>query len=287
DDYEDALSHLRRLKAVGAFSVKSYNQPRRDQRQMFVEAARELEMMVVPEGGSTYPWNITQVLDGHTGVEHNIPVAPLYRDALTLISSSESGYTPTLVVNFGGLSGEYYWYQESNVWENERLRRFTPSEVLDPRSRRRQLAAEEDYFYVEVSKAANRLRELGTSVQRGAHGQLQGLGAHWELWMLGQGWMTPMEALRAATLSGAEYLGMDRDLGSIEPGKLADLVVLERNPLEDLRNSESIRYVMLNGRLYDAATLEQLGNHPAPAPAATWQGAAIDGEAARAQSHGH
>ena len=89
NSYEDALSHLRRLKAVGAFTVKSYNQPRRDSRQMIVEAARELEMMVVPEGGSTYHWNIAQVLDGHTGIEHNIPVAPLYDDALRLISSSE------------------------------------------------------------------------------------------------------------------------------------------------------------------------------------------------------
>jgi imidazolonepropionase-like amidohydrolase len=103
--------------------------------------------------------------------------------------------------------------------------------------------------------------------------------------MLGQGGMTPHEALRAATLSGAEYIGLDGDLGSLEPGKLADLIVLERNPLEDLRNSESVQYVMLNGRLYDARTLAQLGNHPAPAPEATWQGAGIT--AGVAESHGH
>ncbi|CAN5790776.1 hypothetical protein BH23GEM6_BH23GEM6_01470 [soil metagenome] len=78
-DYEEAVSHLRRMQAMGAFSVKSYNQPRRDQRQQIVEAARQLGMMVIPEGGSTYHWNITHVLDGHTGLEHNIPIAPLYR----------------------------------------------------------------------------------------------------------------------------------------------------------------------------------------------------------------
>ncbi len=257
-DYEDALSHLRRMKKVGAFSVKSYNQPRRDVRQQFIEAARELQMMVVPEGGSTYFFNMTHVMDGHTGLEHNIPVAPLYNDALTLISRSKTGYTPTLIVNYGGLNGEYYWYQESNVWENERLLRFTPPGEVEARSRRREMAAEDDYFYVEVSRSAKAILDRGGKVQLGAHGQRDGLGAHWELWMLAQGGMTPMEAIRAATLHGAEYLGLDRDLGSIEVGKLADLVVLDANPLENIPNSETVRYVMVNGALYDAWTMNQV-----------------------------
>ncbi|HET7274806.1 MAG TPA: amidohydrolase family protein [Longimicrobiaceae bacterium] len=271
NSYEDALSNLRRLKKVGAFTVKSYNLPRREQRQQVVEAARELEMMVVPEGGSTYYWNMAQILDGHTGIEHNIPIAPLYKDALTLISSSETGYTPTLVVNFGGLSGEFYWYQESNVWENERLLTFTPREMIDARSRRRPMAAEDDYFYKEVSATANVIEDMGGSVQLGAHGQLEGLAAHWELWMFGQGGMTPMEALQAATIAGAEYLGLDGDLGSIEEGKLADLVVMDRNPLENLRNSESVSMVMANGQLFDAATMNLIGNHPAERPTFYWE----------------
>jgi imidazolonepropionase-like amidohydrolase len=107
-------------------------------------------------------------------------------------------------------------------------------------------------------------------VNLGAHGQLQGLGAHWELWMLEQGGMTNHEALRAATLHGAEYLGLDGDIGSVEPGKLADLIVLDADPLADIRNSTAIRYVLVNGRIYDAATLEQLGNEPATAPRQNW-----------------
>jgi imidazolonepropionase-like amidohydrolase len=96
----------------------------------------------------------------------------------------------------------------------------------------------------------------------GAHGQIQGIGAHWETWMFVQGGMTPMEALRTATINGAKYLGLDDDLGSLEKGKLADLVVLDKNPLENIRNTDSVRMVMLNGRLYDAETMNEIAPTP-------------------------
>ncbi|MCL4813479.1 MAG: PD40 domain-containing protein, partial [Vicinamibacteraceae bacterium] len=271
ESYDDALSHMRRMKAVGAFSVKSYNQQRRDSRQMLVKAARALEMLNVPEGGSLLYMNLTHILDGHTGVEHSLPVPRLYDDVVTLFAKSQVGYTPTLIVGYGGLSGEYYWYQHTNVWEHERLLAFTPRDEVLARSRRREMAADDDWNHILIARGAKQVLDAGGSVQLGAHGQLQGLGAHWELWMLAQGGMTNVEALRAATLAGARYLGLDRDLGSLETGKLADLVVLEANPLDDIRHSERISMVMLNGRLYDAATLNELGPTPRERPRLYWE----------------
>ncbi len=259
ETYEDALSHLRRMKAVGAFSVKSYNQLRRDARQMIVKAARETEMEVVPEGGSLVYYNMTHVMDGNTGVEHALPVPVVYKDVVQLFAQSKVGYTPTLIVAYGGLSGEDYWYQHDNVWQNEQLMRFTPPDIVNGRARRRTIAAEDDYNHFAVARGARALAAAGALVNLGAHGQLQGLGAHWELWMLQQGGMSNMQALRAATINGARYLGLDKDIGSLETGKLADLVVLDKNPLENIRNSDSVSMVMVNGRLYDARTLVPVG----------------------------
>ncbi len=224
---------------------------RRDVRQWVIQAAREEGILVLPEGGSMYQQNISMVLDGHTGIEHAIPVAPLHRDALQLIGRSRTGYTPTLIVGYGGVWGENYWYQHYDVYENERLLRFTPRAILDSRARRRMLVPEDEWNHIRLAEAAKAIADAGGRVQLGAHGQLQGLGAHWELWMFEQGGMTPHEALRAATLWGAEYAGLGNDVGSLEPGKLADLVVLDANPLEELRNSERVVMVMKNGFLYD------------------------------------
>ena len=255
---EDARTHLRRLKAVGAFSVKSYNQPRRDQRQKVIQAARELSMMVVPEGGSLLQHNLTQIVDGHTGIEHAIPVSKIYADVTQLWAGTKVGYTPTLGVAYGGLMGENYWYMAADVWKDERLSAFVPRKFLDARARRRIKVPDDELNHVAASTVAALLQRSGVEVHLGAHGQREGLAAHWELGMFGQGGFTPHDALRAGTLDGAKYLGMGRDLGSIEPGKLADLVVLEKNPLEAIGNSRTVTYTMLGGRLYAAATMDEV-----------------------------
>jgi hypothetical protein len=215
---------------------------------------------------------MTMVLDGHTGVEHSLPVPVVYEDLAQLFGRSGTGYTPTLIVGYGGLSGEYYWYERTNVWENERLLTFVPRDIVDSRSRRRLKAAgDEDFNHIRIARGAKEIQDAGGLVQLGAHGQLQGLGAHWELWMFAQGGMTPLEAIRVATINGAKYIGLDGELGSLEEGKLADLIVLGANPLDDIRNTEQVELVMVNGRLYDAATLNEIGNHQAERPPFYWE----------------
>jgi imidazolonepropionase-like amidohydrolase len=259
---DDARSAIRRTKAFGAFSVKSYNQPRREQRQQVIQAARELGILVMPEGGSTFTHNMSMILDGHTGIEHNIPIYPAYKDVQTVWSNSGTGYTPTLVVNYGSISGEYYWYQNTKVWEKERLLNFTPRSIVDARSRHRKMVPQEEYEmgHIESAALAKELFRKGVTVNLGAHGQLQGLGAHWELWMFEQGGMTNLEALQVATINGAKYLGMEHHIGSIKEGKLADLMVIDGNPLQDIRSTEQVEMTIANGRLYDAATLNEIGN---------------------------
>ena len=263
---DDARSAIRRTKAYGAFSVKSYNQPRREQRQQVMQAAKELGIIVVPEGGSTFFHNMSMVADGHTGIEHNIPVAPLFRDVTEFWSKTETHNTPTLIVNYAGMSGEYYWYQHTDVWEKERLLSFTPRNVIDSRARHRTMVPEEEYEngHILTSKSLKKLADAGVKINLGAHGQLQGLGAHWELWMIKQGGMSNHEALKCATINGARYLGMDHQIGSLKAGKLADLIVLDANPLEDIQHSEQIQYTMINGRIYDASTMNETGNYNTP-----------------------
>lgn len=259
---EDARSALRRTGSFGAFSVKSYNQPRREQRQQVIKAARELQMEVVPEGGSFFYHNLSMILDGHTTIEHNIPVAPLYDDMIQLWKHSKTGYTPTLIVNYASVSGEYYWYQHTNTWEQERLLRFTPRSVIDTRGRHRTMLPEEEYIngHILTSQSLKKLMDNGVTVNMGAHGQINGVGAHWEIWMMQQGGMSNHQALQTATINSATSLGLDHQIGSLEVGKLADLIVLDKSPLENIRNSESIVYTMVNGRLWDAQQLNEVAS---------------------------
>jgi imidazolonepropionase-like amidohydrolase/Tol biopolymer transport system component len=249
---DDALTHLRRLKASGAWSVKSYNQPRREQRQMVIEAARQLGMEVVPEGGSLFEHDMTMIADGHTTIEHSLPVANIYDDVLQYWKGSGTAYTPTLVVAYGGPFGENYWYQHTEVWKEPILAKWTPRPMIDARSRRPVMNPPEEDNLFSIAAVAKQVSDLGVPVSIGAHGQREGLGAHWDIWTFQRGGMSNHEALKTGTINPARALGLDKDLGSLEPGKLADLVVLDANPLENIRNSTSVSMTMAGGRLFDS-----------------------------------
>ncbi|MFN3932458.1 MAG: amidohydrolase family protein [Brevundimonas sp.] len=289
EDLDDALSTLRRMQAAGAWSVKSYNQPRRDQRQQVIEAARQLNMMVVPEGGSLFQHNMSMIVDGHTTIEHAIPLARLYDDVHQLWRQTGVAYNPTLSVAYGGSYGENYWYQESEVWNDPILTQYVPRRILDARARRPVTLPDNEWNHISVAREATRLANEGVTVQIGAHGQREGLAAHWEVWSLAQGGMSPLEAIRAGTLNGAKALGMDGDIGSLEVGKLADMVVLDANPLENIRNTSSVAYTVLNGRVYDSG-MNEIAPRQRPRAPFWFAGAGGEGWAAQtsdSDSHGH
>lgn len=269
---DDAVAHVRRLKAQGAWSVKNYNQPRREQRQMVVAAAQAENMLVVPEGGSLFNMDMSLIQDGNATVEHNVPGSTFYNDVLQMWSQTRTNYTPTLVVAYGGPAGDPYWRSHTNVYEHPLLKAHIPPGTLAATNARRQIAPEEDYADTAAAREARKLADRGISVSIGAHGQQDGIGAHWEMWSFVKGGWTPLQALQAATVNPARTLGLSKDIGSLEPGKLADLVVLDANPLDNIRNSDKVSKVMIGGRLYDALTLNEQLTGTRARPAYWWEG---------------
>ena len=270
DSYEDALAHVRRIKAQGGISVKNYNQPRREQRQMVARAAAEEGMLVVAEGGSLFGMDMNLVADGNSTLEHNVPGEYFYEDVLQFFSASQTNYTPTLVVTYGGLAGDPYWRQATDVFDHPLMVHTSPKDLLAATARRTKAP---DWAFVDddAAREAKKLAERGVKVSIGAHGQQAGIGAHWELWSFVRGGMSPVQALRAGTIEPARSLGMDKDIGSIEPGKLADLVVLSADPSQDIANSDEIEQVMLGGRLYDAKTMQELHTGSAKRRSYWWE----------------
>ena len=286
---DDALAHVRRLKAQGAWSVKNYNQPRREQRQMVVAAAQAENMLVVPEGGSLFNMDMTLIADGNATVEHNVPGSTFYSDVIQFWSQTKTNYTPTLVVTYGGPGGDPYWRSHTNVWEHPLLQAHIPPGILAANNVRREIAPEEDYADTWSARESRKLADRGIQVSIGAHGQQDGIGAHWEMWSFVKGGWTPLQALQAATIMPARTLGLERDLGTLEAGKLADIVVLDANPLDNIQNSDNVSQVMLGGRLYDAATLNEQVTGDRVRPAYWWQakGNPRAGEGRGSSAHAH
>ena len=214
--------------------------------------------MPTTEGGLDMKMDLTHMIDGFSGNEHNFPLDALYDDVVQLAAQTRIAYTPTLLVLYGGPAGENYFYNNESPHDDAKLRRFTPHDALAARTLRRgSWVHEREYATTRVAEQAMKIVDAGGQVGIGAHGQLQGLGYHWELWSVASGGSN-YNALRSATLMGAQMIGLDQDLGSLTAGKLADLVVLNSNPLDDIRNSADIQYVMKGGALYDGDTLNQV-----------------------------
>ncbi len=260
-----SLEHARDVltqysKYYNTKTIKMYLTGNRQHRQWIIQAAKEQNLMPTTEGGLDFKLNITQILDGYPGHEHSFPVYPLYKDFIDFVSASQTAYTPTLLVSYGGPWAENYFYATEDVQGDPKINRFTPKSELDTKSRRRNSGwfMKEEHVFEDHAVFVKDLVEAGGLAGVGSHGQLQGLGYHWELWSMHAGGISNHDMLKAATLLGAEALGLSNDLGSIAKGKIADLVVLEKNPLENIRHSNTVSLVVKNGFVYEAETLDKV-----------------------------
>ena len=258
-------------------TIKSYTVGNRQQRQWVIEASKALHLMPTTEGALDLKLDMTHVIDGFSGSEHALPIVPLYRDVVELFARSQVTYTPTLLVAYGGPWAENTFFEEKDWYNDPKLRRFFPPNELWLRTSRRPWFQEREQIYPKLAAGAGKILAAGGNVGMGGHGQFQGLQCHWEMWALASGGIAPHDVLRIATINGAKALGLDQDLGSLESGKLADLLVLEKNPLDDIRNTNTIRYVMKNGELYDGNTLNKILPTPSNLPALWWWNDRPDG----------
>ncbi len=265
---EDAAYNIDRLTSWGATAIKSYMQPRRDQRQWIAGISRERNLMLTGEGGSL-EYNVGLILDGQTGWEHPLSHVPLYEDAARFFGRTSTVYSITFVVGGPSVWNEEYFWQETAHWQDPKQRRFLPWRMLIPHTRRRPLRPETDYSFPLLAQGLADIVAEGGSGAIGAHGQHHGIGSHWEIWMAAAA-MSPEEALDVATRQGALFLGLLDETGTVEAGKLADLVVLNRNPLEDIRATADIRYVIKDGRVFDGDTLDEIWPLPRPYGGYPW-----------------
>jgi Tol biopolymer transport system component len=240
-------------------TIKQYQAGDRRTRQLIIMAAREQHLVPTLEGGLDYKKNLTEAMDGYAGIEHTMPIAPIYKDVTTLLANSGTTWTPTLIVQYGGPWAENYWYEHSDVVNDPKLNRFTPRDVVERKTLRRPgWWAPSQWSFSLFAEQAAKVVAAGGRVGMGSHGQLQGLGAQWEIWNIASGNMPKYDVLKVATIFGAEAIGHEKDLGTLEAGKLADLQVLDKNPLDDIKNTNTIKYVMKNGRMYDANTMNEV-----------------------------
>lgn len=250
DSYQAAWDNVARLRSWGAVAIKQYSYPRRAARQWVTDAGRRMGLMV------TGHWNHGVIMDGHTGWEHRYPYEPMYGDVARFYGEAGAVFVPTWVVGGDGPSNIEQFFAEQDLWRDEKQRIWMPWRMLTF-LRRRTVSPDTDYNHPLIAQAAADIVSHGGYAAIGGHGEHHGLAPHWEIWMAAEGFGN-MGALDVATRQGARFLGAEEDLGTLEEGKLADLLILRANPLDDIRNTQEIDHIMQGGRVYEAMHLDQI-----------------------------
>ena len=270
DHAKDVLTQY--SKYYNTKTIKMYLTGNRQQRQWIIKACKELELMPTTEGGLDFKHNMKNLMDGYPGHEHSLPIYPLYKDVIKTTADADMVVTPTLLVAYGGPWAENYFYSRENPYYDAKMQYFTPYAELASKSRRRPgWFMDEEHVFQKHAEFMKDLVEADGLGGVGSHGQLQGLGFHWELWAVASGGMNNHDALKVATIHGAKAIGLDDDLGTIESGKIADIVIMDSNPLDNLRNTNTIKYVVKNGVVYDANTLDEIAPVEKKAETFNWQ----------------
>ena len=256
---QDAIDVLNRYRDhYRTRNIKSYMIGDRAQRQYMVEAAKDLGMMPTTEGASDMVLNLTHAIDGFSGNEHSVPVSPLREDIVRLFAQSRTSYTPTISVAYGTTPALFDFIINKRPQDDLKFRHFVPPGIVAEKLRNRHWMPPESQSWRLIAADAVAIQRAGGLVGIGSHGEMQGLGYQWEMQAFAAGGATPMETLKAATIGSAEVIGHSDDVGSLEPGKFADLLILDADPTADISNAMNIGAVMKNGRLYDPMTLDEI-----------------------------
>ena len=256
----------RNLQHYRTPNLKEYRTGNRRVRQWVAMAAREQGILPTCEGALALKLDLTQIQDGFAGNEHSLPVVPLYDDVVQLMARTGVSYVLTLMITHGGPEGQDYYITRDAPHDDPKFGRFAPHYVVDIKFLQRTWRDPREYLFPRVAESAAKVVRAGGLLGVGSHGEVPGLGFHWEMQAHAAGGMTPHEVLRAATLGSATTIGRAAEFGSVETGKYADLVILDRDPLADVANTLSIRSVMKNGRLYDGNTLDEVWPRQRPLP---------------------
>jgi hypothetical protein len=250
--------------AIGADHIKVRNWPVAEVSNALIARARERRIPVYAHGNQPFPRS------GMASLEHSIfPRITEGRDSLFRRWAAEGTVmVPTLVASFARLhptDSVIAWINPARV---PKLR-YAPAKTRLEWRQEIEIAARNEQPFDwrgHYDASLDDLREMRRAGMRilpgtdfGAPLTIPGVDLHEELAKLVDALgMSPLEALRAATVHSAEFFGIADSLGSIAPGKLADLVLLDANPLEDIRNTRRVHAVFANGRLLDRAALDEI-----------------------------